>query len=89
MNFKKIEDVMYLARINLYWWDDAHNHHDWRDAKVLKIEDNTITLDVSEVDPELDYVPEFSLEELENLCHELCEEHFKAISEYMKTHQTH
>jgi hypothetical protein len=82
MNFNKIEDVMYLARMNLFWWDEDNTYHDWRDAKVLKIEDNTITLDVSEVDPELRYVPEFSLEELEDLCRSLCEKHFEAIRAY-------
>ena len=83
MRMNKIEDVMYLARMNLFFTDAENNLHDWRDAEVVSISHNIVTLDVS-FDDNVRYDEiSYTLDELESFCHELCEKHFEAVKSCM------
>ena len=83
MKMTKIEEVMYLARINLFFWDEENNHHDWREAEVISIENDMIVLDVS-FDENVRYnTVSYTLDELADLCRELCDKHFETMKNYL------
>lgn len=71
MNMSKIEDVLYLARMNLY--DDYTDLGDWRDATVVSIIDNKVTLEKNQEQRT------WTLDDLEAYCLELNNQHFKAL----------
>lgn len=74
MNFGRIESLMYACRINLYWTDDD-GFVDLREAKVVKIVDNEITLydgnlywsyDIDVLEAKLDALTEQHCNDLRN-----------------------
>lgn len=73
MKISKIEEVMYLIRMNLYWNEEDGVYEDWRESEVYSIIDNEVTLHKGE-----EY-RSWDLDVLEARCHQLCEEHFKAM----------
>ena len=44
MNLFRVEELMYGCRMSLYWWEEDGALQDWRDAKLVSIKDNEITL---------------------------------------------
>lgn len=43
INFGRLENLMYACRMNLWWYDDE-GFTDLREAEVVSIKDNEITL---------------------------------------------
>lgn len=81
MKYSKIEDVMYLCRLNLWWIDEDGHTHDWREAEVVSIKQNN---DITLYNAEEKLYATYDLDELEQKCHALCEEHFAEVRKYMK-----
>lgn len=75
MNFAKIERVMYLCRLNLYFYNEEGEFEDWREAEVISIKDNEVTL----YHPQLKLYMSYDLDVLEERCHALCDEHFALL----------
>lgn len=67
MDIAKIEDVLYLARMNLF--DHYSDLGDWRDAKVVSIIDDKVTLEKNQEQRT------WTLDELEAYCLELNDQH--------------
>ena len=76
MKLGKIEDVMYLVRMNLF--DYTTDFGSWREAEVVQIVNGNVTLR-HEDGREMTW----SLDELEALCQKLCNQHFKALGWYV------
>ena len=74
MKISKIEDVMYLVRNNLFWFDDE-GYHDWREADVISIKDDEVVL----YNPKEELYQNYDLDVLEAKCHALCDEHFALL----------
>lgn len=79
MNFSKIEDVMYLCRMNLFFYNEEGEFEDWREAEVISIKDNEVTL----YNKDLGLYRSYDLDVLEAKCHALCEEHFSALHSFL------
>lgn len=75
MKYSKIEDVMYLCRMNLYFTNEEGRFEDWTNAEVISIKDNEVVL----YNKELGLYQSYDLDELEDKCHALCDEHFSAL----------
>ena len=69
MKIGRIEEVLYLVRINLFDYDtDLGN---WTEAEVVQIVNGNVTLRHEDGRERT-----WSLDELEALCHKLHDEHF-------------
>ena len=77
MKISKIEEVMYLVRMNLF--DYTTDFCDWREAEVVQIVNGNVTLRHEDGREQT-----WSLDELEQLCRELCDQHFKALDWCLK-----
>ena len=78
MKLGKIEDVMYLVRMNLF--DFTTDFGDWRESEVVQIVNGSVTLRHEDGREQT-----WSLDELESLCERLCHEHFDALAQYLNT----
>lgn len=72
----KIEDVMYLVRMNLF--DYSTDFGDWRDAEVVQIVNGSVTLRHEDGREQT-----WTLDELESHCRKLCHEHFSALEGFL------
>jgi hypothetical protein len=43
MDLGRLETLLYRCRMSLYWWEEDEMQ-DWRDAKLVSIKDDEITL---------------------------------------------
>ena len=75
MNYSKIESVMYLCRLNLYFTNDEGRFEDWTNAEVISIRDNEVVL----YNKELGLYQSYDLDVLEAKRHALCDEHFSTL----------
>lgn len=78
MKISHIEDVMYLVRMNLFFNDKEKGFIDLRDANVVSIVNDLVTL---EKDGET-YT--YSLGGLEEICLKLNKEHWDSVSACLK-----
>lgn len=72
MRLDKVENVMYMVRMNLF--DYTTDFGDWRESSVVQIANDRVTLRHEDGREQT-----WSLDELENLCEKLCDDHFKAL----------
>lgn len=77
MKISKIEEVMYLVRMNLF--DYNTDFGDWRESEVVQIVNGDVTLRHEDGREQT-----WSLDELEELCRELCHQHFEELSGFLK-----
>lgn len=76
MKLDKIEDVMYLVRMNLF--DYTTDFGDWKESEVVQIVNGCVTLRHEDGREQT-----WTLDELESLCRKLCEEHFSALAGFL------
>lgn len=80
MNFQEIEDLMYLAKLQLYWKDEeSYMTIDWRDAKVIAFTMTSVTLKNTDGEER-----SWSLEEFSELVHTLTDKHSEEFTEACK-----
>lgn len=77
MKISKIEEVMYLVRMNLF--DYNTDFGDWREAEVVQIVNDGVTLRHEDGREQT-----WSLDELEEFCRELCHQHFEELKWFLK-----
>ena len=77
MKLSKIEEVMYLVRMNLF--DYNADFGDWRESEVVQIVNGDVTLRHEDGREQT-----WSLDELEKLCRELCHQHFEELEGFLK-----
>ena len=77
MKLDRIEDVMYLVRMNLF--DRYTDFGDWRESEVVQIVNGNVTLRHEDGREQT-----WSLDELESLCRKLHDEHWDAVKAYLK-----
>lgn len=75
MKISKIEDVMYLVRMNLF--DYNTDFGDWRESEVVQIVNDGVTLRHEDGREQT-----WSLDELESLCEKLHHEHWEDVKRY-------
>ena len=78
MKISNIEDVMYLVRMNLFFNDEEKGFIDLRDADVVSIVNDLVTLEKG------GETYTYSLVGLEEICLKLNKEHWDSISAYLK-----
>jgi len=76
MKLDKIEDVMYLVRMNLF--DYNTDFGDWRESEVVQIVRGNVTLRHEDGREQT-----WTLDELESLCRKLCNEHFSTLKGFL------
>lgn len=76
MKLDKIEDVMYLVRMNLF--DYNTDFGDWRESEVVQIVRGNVTLRHEDGREQT-----WTLDELESLCRKLCNEHFSTLAGFL------
>lgn len=76
MKLSKIEDVMYLVRMNLF--DHTTDFGDWREAEVVQIVNGRVTLRHEDGREQT-----WTLNGLEFHCRKLCNEHFSALAGFL------
>ena len=77
MTFQEMEDLMYLAKLQLYWKDEeSWRTIDWRDAELIAYTEEEVTLRNEDGEERT-----WNTEEFIDLIHELTELHSKELTE--------